>query len=401
MNFVALRRSCLGLALAWLVAAPLSAQGTLPSSKDARLGTSPAHQDCSRSCHRPHQVPMGRRIGSKDFNSENLCLSCHQGQPAMPSADRAPRLPTVGAEVSSHLKARARRRSVTYRREVEANGKREVLQEDCSACHDVHGREPGMVRPLAFDTRGQLQGSKPASFSQVCFGCHAGPQAVQTARVEGDIGQRFNLGALSRHGIGVAAADRPDLPSLRGTSFQGKLDCTSCHDNPDTSGMRGPHLSPYPALLKAAYGREKDAGALTERANELCLTCHAKASLLANQSFPLHNEHITGFVGTANRLSKKTAVPTRPGERAMPLSQLGRDPRTGRTSGLLPGFGEPTPCATCHEPHGSLKTPALVQFDRAVVGPSSVGSVEFRRTGPRQGTCTLTCHGYDHVQTRY
>jgi hypothetical protein len=304
-------------------------------------------------------------------------------------------------EVSSHLKARARRRATTFRREVEGAGRRVVLQEDCSACHDVHGREAGMVRPVAFDTRGQLIGSKPASFSQVCFGCHAGPQATPNTRTEGDIGQLFSPGAVSRHAIGASAADRPDLPSLRGTSFQGKLDCTSCHDNPDTTAMRGPHTSSYPFLLKAAYGREKDAGALSERGNELCLTCHAKASILANQSFPLHNEHISGFVGSASRALRKEAFPGRPGDRAMPISRLGRDPRAGRTSGLLPGFGEPTPCATCHEPHGSLRTPALVQFDRAVVGPSSVGSVEFRRTGPRQGTCTLTCHGYDHVQTRY
>ena len=387
------------LAVPLLVFTPLQAQGTLPSSREARAGSAPAHRDC-KSCHKTHLAPQGR-MGTRNFNLEGLCLSCHQGQPALPSANKAPKLPTVGTEVSSHLKTRNRRKSATYRREVEAGGRRVVLQDDCSACHDLHGREPGMVRPVAFDTRGQLVGTKPASFAQVCFGCHAGPEAVQNSRSEGDIGQRFSLGATSRHSIGVAAVDRPDLPSLRGTSFQGKLDCISCHDNPDTTGMRGPHISPYPFLLKASYGREKDTLGMAERSNELCLTCHSKSSLLANQSFPLHNEHITGFVGTANPASRKDVIPLKPGERSMPISRLGRDPRMGRTTGYLPGFGEPTPCATCHEPHGSLKSPALVEFDRAVVGPSSVGAVEFRRTGPRQGTCTLTCHGYDHIQTRY
>jgi hypothetical protein len=385
----------------FLAIAPLRAQGTLPSSKEARPGASSlAHQDCARSCHRPHYGPQGR-IGSRNFNTEGLCLSCHQGQPAKSSADRAPKLPTAGIEVSSHLKARIRRRSAAFRREVEAGGRRVVLQDDCSACHDLHGREAGMVRPVAFDTRGQLVGSKPASFSQVCFGCHAGPQAAPAARSEKDLGPRFSAGATSRHAIGGTASDRPDLPSLRSALFQGKLDCTSCHNNPDTTGMRGPHTSPYPFLLKASYGREKDSLGMAERSNELCLTCHAKASILANQSFPLHNEHITGWVGIGNRASRKGASPLKPGERSMPAARFGRDPRMGRTTGYLPGFGETTPCATCHEPHGSLKSPALVEFDRAVVGPSSVGAVEFRRTGPRQGTCTLTCHGYDHVQTRY
>ncbi len=387
------------LAVTLLVFTPLQAQGTLPSSREARAGSAPAHRDC-KSCHKTHNAPQGRG-GSRNFNLEGLCLSCHQGQPAMPSANKAPKLPTMGIEVSSHLKTRNRRKSATYRREVEAGGRRVVLQDDCSACHDLHGREPGMVRPVAFDTRGQLVGTKPASFSQVCFGCHAGPQAAPASRSENDLGQRFSTGATSRHAIGASAADRLDLPSLRGTSFQGKLDCISCHDNPDTTGMRGPHTSPYPFLLKAPYGREKDTLGMAERSNELCLTCHVKASILANQSFPLHNEHITGFVGSANPASRKDVIPLKPGERSMPISRLGRDPRVGRTTGYLPGFGEPTPCATCHEPHGSLKSPALVEFDRAVVGPSSVGAVEFRRTGPRQGTCTLTCHGYDHIQTRY
>ena len=389
------------LTMTLLTFAPIQAQGTLPSSKEARAGSAPAHQDCAKSCHNTHNAPQGR-MGNRKFSLEGLCLSCHQGQPAIPSANRAPKLPTVGLEVSSHLKVRTHRKSFTYRREVESGGKRKlVLRDDCSACHDMHGREAGMVRPMAFDTRGQLVGSKPASFAQVCFGCHAGPEAAQNSRSEGDVGRRFSPGAASRHRIGASPADRLDLPSLRGLPFQGKLDCTSCHDNPDTTGMRGPHTSPYPFLLKASYGREKDMLGMAERSNELCFTCHSKTSLLANQSFPMHNEHITGFVGTANRAPRKDVFALRPGGRAQPMFQLGRDPRQGRTMGYLPGFGEPTPCATCHEPHGSLKSPALVEFDRAVVGPSSVGSVEFRRTGPRQGTCTLTCHGYDHVQTRY
>lgn len=393
-----IRLALLAAALAAL--SPLEAQGTLPSSKEARPVSSLAHQDCAKSCHRPHYSPQ-ERIGFHNFNTEGLCLSCHQGQPSKSFPDRAPKLSTIGIEVSSHLKARIRRRSTAFRREVGAAGRRVVLQDDCSACHDMHGREAGMVRSVAFDTRGQLVGSKPASFAQVCFGCHAGPQAAPTSRSEGDLGQRFSPGATSRHTIGASAADRPDLPSLRGASFQGKLDCTSCHDNPDTTGMRGPHTSPYAFLLKASYGREKDLLGMAERANELCLSCHVKASVLANQSFPLHNEHITGFVGSGNRAQKQTVFPLRSGDRALPISQFGRDPRKGRTTGYLPGFGEPTPCATCHDAHGSLKSPALVEFDRAVVSPSSVGAVEFRRTGPRQGTCTLTCHGYDHVQTRY
>jgi hypothetical protein len=70
-------------------------------------------------------------------------------------------------------------------------------------------------------------------------------------------------------------------------------------------------------------------------------------------------------------------------------------------SAPLAGFGEPTPCATCHDPHGSLNNPSLIRFDPAVVTRSSVGGVDFYRSGLGHGTCTLTCHGYDHVQAKY
>ena len=80
--------------------APLRAQGTLPSSKEARAGSAPAHQDCAKSCHRPHYAPQ-TQLGFRNFGTEALCLSCHQGQPALPTADRAPKLPTVGNEVSA------------------------------------------------------------------------------------------------------------------------------------------------------------------------------------------------------------------------------------------------------------------------------------------------------------
>ena len=382
-----------------LVAAPtLMSQAPLSRAKDSRPRSASPHLDCTTSCHRTHRDPVPRP-GAMGSALESLCLSCHQARDGSPGLDRVPRLPLLPVEGSSHLRSNPNRRGLEFRREVATrSGKKIVLQQNCSACHDPHGKDAGMPRGEAFDARGQLLGSKPSSFAQVCFGCHAGSEAAPTRRNEPDIGLRFSPSAVSRHRIGVSAIERPDLPSLRTSPFRTKLDCVSCHDNPDPSGIRGPHLSSYPFLLKAPYFREKELGQSGERANELCLTCHDRSSILANQSFPLHSKHISGFVGIRpGTLDRKAAVPSGSATIARGI----RDPRVGRTLGFMAGYGEPTPCATCHVPHGSMKHPSLVQFDRNIVSSSSVGGVDFVKTGPRQGTCTLTCHGHDHVQTRY
>lgn len=258
-----------------------------------------------------------------------------------------------------------------------------------------------MLSRNAFDTRGQLLGIKPVSIAQRCFGCHAGPEAAPLHFLDSDVGGVFGKGSLSSHGIGRTSADRPDLPSLQGMTFQGKLDCTSCHDNPDPAGPRGPHASPYPFLLKATYGREGDAASAGDRSNELCFTCHDRHSIESNRSFPLHREHLYGFTGSTPIGGRHRPSTLEVGN-ILPLGlRMGRTVDVRGATSLFAGFGEPTPCATCHDPHGSAKNPMLIRFDPSVVTRSSMGGMDFYRNGLGHGTCTLTCHGYDHVQTRY
>jgi hypothetical protein len=60
---------------------------------------------------------------------------------------------------------------------------------------------------------------------------------------------------------------------------------------------------------------------------------------------------------------------------------------------------ERTSCSTCHSAHGSNST-RLVNFDLSIVGSGSAGTVQFVSTGTG-GTCTLKCHGKDHVASSY
>lgn len=369
-----------------------------PGLVEAKVRSQDSHPGCLAACHQTHGTLKGGRIPQRP-SLDSICLGCHGGSP-QPTADLGARkLPRVPGTASRHGRPLIEQPATAYKKAIRPGGGTAVLSDDCSACHDVHGKEPGMLSRKAFDTRGQLLGIKPVSIAQRCFGCHAGPDAAPLHLLDPDLGALFAKGSMSSHGIGRLAADRPDLPSLQGVELQGRLDCTSCHDNPDPAGPKGPHASPYPFLLKATYGREGDSASVGDRSNELCFTCHDRHSIETNRSFPLHREHIYGFTGSSPSAGRQKPRALEPGY-SLPLGlRMGRV--GGVSTGPFAGFGEPTPCATCHDPHGSLKNPALIQFDKSVVARSSVGGVDFYRNGLGHGTCTLTCHGYDHVQTRY
>ena len=397
--------ACLAPALA--AQAPIRSAGPQQALSLIRPqgGLSTAHRACA-SCHTSHHEARGgmvaRSMKAARPGGDALCLACHAAPPSTQIAEGAPRLPTWEGQGSGHGQARIpAQRGESFSRIVRGNGKTVHLVEGCSGCHDPHGKERGRLRTTGFDAQGQLLSRRPVSVAEVCFGCHAGPEATRLPSGSNpDLGIPFAKGAQSSHGIGATAASRPDLPSLRATPFRGPLDCTSCHDNPDPAGPRGPHASPHVALLKAAYGQEKDLGRLGERVNDLCYGCHDRHSIAANQSFPFHAQHLEGFTNNPSRPDQRQGSGFFRATLALGLRSP-RDLRPGRSGAYLPGYGEPTPCATCHAAHGAPRSPSLIEFDRSVVSASSLGGILFQRSGLGHGSCTLSCHGYDHVQTRY
>ncbi len=67
------------------------------------------------------------------------------------------------------------------------------------------------------------------------------------------------------------------------------------------------------------------------------------------------------------------------------------------------------PCSVCHDPHGvSTMTGGgsdhthLINFDVTIVRPlTGTTQTLFVDLGHFAGSCTLTCHDYDHNDTRY
>ena len=146
--------------------------------------------------------------------------------------------------------------------------------------------------------------------------------------------------------------------------------CTSCH-NSDLAGSggtpapSGPHGSIYSPILIDNYATA-DYTMESVRAYALCYRCHDRQSILNDRSFPLHRRHI---------------VQAR------------------------------SPCSACHDAHGISRTQGtsrnhsnLINFDLSIVRPATGGlasRIEYEDTGPRQGNCTLTCHGVVHVRFEY
>ena len=373
-----------------------------PPPRSVKVRIADPHPGCLAACHEPHR-PMSIENSHRRQTLDEICLACHGGAPQPASDMRALKLPQWSARMISHHGRLPSKGAVgkAYQRVIRQGGKQVILKDDCSACHDVHGKGPGIPSQHAFDSQGQLLGVKPMYAAQICFGCHAGPEAALLGRRDSDIGVLFSKEARSKHVIGRSAEERPDLPSLRASEFLGKLDCISCHDNPESAGPRGPHASSNASLLKAGYGREREVGGLGDQANALCFRCHDRHSIESNKSFPLHREHLTGFTGYQPRGGARQSFAF--GSAApLPLGmRIGSRPGSSGSENNFAGYGEPTPCATCHDPHGSRSNPSLISFDPAVVSRSSVGAVDFYRSGLGHGTCTMTCHGYDHIQTKY
>ena len=117
----------------------------------------------------------------------------------------------------------------------------------------------------------------------------------------------------------------------------------------------GPHGSRFEHLLVARY-ETRDFTIESPQTYALCYQCHDRNSVLGDESFSLHSRHVV----------------------------------RGRT-----------PCSACHTAHGvsgaSSQHGHLINFDISIVG----GQRFHVDSGRFSGTCTLSCHGVQHVNFTY
>jgi len=322
-----------------------------------------------RSCHTAHSAPQREHL-LYDLPSR-LCLDCHDG---VTGADL---LPVVDQHSGHRINRLVRDRLPPEQRLPLA---RTV---ECTDCHNPHAALPNLlgerlsigqgalVPPAMRDVPGVtllgLSVARATFYYEVCFRCHADRPVLVTPRIVrqqddlGNVRRQFLPTAASAHPVAFAARRTDEVPSLLPELRTRQLiGCQDCHNNPDARSaggaqVSGPHGSRYDHLAVARY-ETRDLTVESPQSYALCYQCHDRNSILNNESFSRHREHVV----------------------------------RGRT-----------PCSACHSAHGVSGSSAnhshLINFDISIVG----GRRSYADTGRFSGTCTLTCHGVQHVNFVY
>jgi cytochrome c553 len=180
----------------------------------------------------------------------------------------------------------------------------------------------------------------------------------------------FQTSNPSYHPV-IGGRRNPDVVSLLSPLRQGSLiTCIDCHNSNNArfaggSGPNGPHGSIFEPLLVANY-ETRDFTVESSDSYALCYRCHDRNSILGNESFPLHRQHIVKVEA---------------------------------------------PCAACHDAHGVSRLQStggdhtsLINFNLDIVRPvdsPAVRRIEYQDTGRMSGNCTLKCHNVNHIKFPY
>ncbi len=320
----------------------------------------------------PHNNPNGCKtchggVAYMGGQEEELCYICHG--PKIKSTERLKKakLKTVkAADVRTDFEK-------PYRHPVGKTGLHKdketypVLDPatsrhaECLDCHDPHYSIPEI--PLLAVSGVTIEGKfTNANYGEyeVCFKCH-GADANKPYYAKNKV-REFSPDNPSFHPV-VTTGKNNYLPSLKkGMTHETIISCTSCHGS-DTKGakwVRGVHGSENEYILVLPYTKKEET--LTPR-YDLCYKCHREDSILGNQSFPYHRQHIEGVKA---RNWKGTS------------------------------------CSTCHNSHGSVKYPFLIEFNTDYVKNDEVTQkLEFKSEGVFRGSCYLRCHDVDHSPKTY
>lgn len=321
--------------------------------------TVPAHQDCA-SCHVAHGSPSGPYLLRAPTIAET-CLACHSGQPGSPNIAADLARPYTHETFSPVDPPDPQNRHAA-----------------CTDCHEAHTMTSSVaLAPNVPGNFGMIDGvsasGSPLQIArheyEVCFKCHANnnpvPRRVARQAPSNNTRLQFDPSAISFHPVEVPGRNT-FVPSLKpGWNESSLVRCADCHGS-HTAGpgaASGIHGSVHPGLLVANYSTA-DFTNESAHAYALCYSCHDRNSILNNESFPLHRQHIV----------------------------------EQRTS-----------CATCHDAHGiasiqgsPTRNSHLINFDTSVVRPlPGTGRMEFIDRGVLSGTCYLSCHGVNHAPAEY
>ncbi|MFQ5591952.1 MAG: cytochrome c3 family protein [Phycisphaerae bacterium] len=330
-------------------------------------------------CHKIHSARHRERL-LRFRRDEDNCLNCHNSNVAGFN---------IAADIGKRSAHNVRRRNGVHDpTEVPFTMRRHV---ECVDCHNPHAAQHNPIGQVR-GTFGQTVKGPNLHVSgvtitgretddavylyEICFKCHGDaasrPRLLRRSRQidQTNVRLEFQASNPSYHPV-VAPRRRSDSPSLIPPLRSGSIiTCIDCHDSDNTrsaggTGANGPHGSIFEPLLVRRYDTA-DFTVESEHAFALCYGCHSRTSILGNESFTRHEKHIVTLR---------------------------------------------TPCAVCHDAHGiyrgqgnSSNHSNLINFDLSVVTPADTPSgrrIEYQDTGRLSGNCTLTCHGFTHIEMPY
>ena len=309
---------------------------------------------------------------------ENTCVQCHGSDTDRNRMSASGYLRSKGVTTLKDIAAEVRKAYHHPVYEVRgAHRPSELLPEElinatrhseCVDCHNPHLTE--QARPLA-----AIQGRRVGNLIteivheyELCFKCHS--TSVNLPRSSTDKAEEFRTTNPSFHPLlaegkqaFVISLKRPYAARKQNPNDITMISCADCHGSDDKSGPKGPHGSKFRGLLKYNYQME-DGRAESDYEYSLCYQCHDRTSILNNESFAFHSQHIQG-----NRAS----------------GQAG------------------TSCMTCHDAHGSSSSPYLIRFNEIIVRPNAEYKLAYEQIGvsARHGKCSLNCHGVEHKERSY
>ena len=352
----------------------------------------PTHRDPSKvlqGCGACHAGGHGvKQTALLRAGSTEVCLRCHD----LRSAERSLTI-TARSDLRRALEKPSRHplqeTADLHRRgeglpEKSPGARRHVA---CVDCHDPHWSRPDdtLARVDGINTF-RVRVRQAAAEAEICYKCHGDsanlPQTSRNKTTE------FSRSNPSYHPL-EAAGKSLRVPSLiRPLNEQSTLKCSDCHGADDQSGPRGPHASIYSPILVAHY--ETNDG-LSEDSFQyaLCYRCHDRSSILANQSFPLHNRHI--IMGKSSCFACHTSHGSQVNTHLIFFNPA------------VAGFPQGLPSAPGTRPRARLAAPALPRPVRLAPPPLG-GGMEFGRYvdfGNGHGQCYVSCHGVEHNPAEY
>lgn len=318
-------------------------------------------------CHVSHHAG-GREELLTHAAEEQTCFVCHNGNVTQAN------LEAVFEKTYSHPVDRYQGAHETGESPLEA-----ADHVECADCHNPHqavaiDAEPPNIPGVMQGVSGVDANGAPVAEAiyeyQVCFKCHGETVSQPFNAINRQVNsfetiKEFSPSSPSYHPVETPGRNL-DVPSLiEPLNEASMIYCSDCHGNDSglSEGLAGPHGSQHEFMLVHEY-RTGDSVSESAGAYALCYSCHSRTSILGDQSFPRHQEHIVE---------------------------------------------ERIPCSVCHDPHGidfakgnAVNNAHLINFDISVVDPDPVtGRLEYRTNGPRSGECFLSCHAKNHSPEQY